>query len=81
MTIYRFYGILIYRKRETNPEEKKGNHKMRTYYIYNAETDETEYLGSVQAYSITDAELKASKELNTNCEIYALTTAPGEAWA
>lgn len=54
---------------------------MKTYYIYNAETDETEYLGSVQAYSITDAEIKASKELNTNCEVYALTTAPGEAWA
>ena len=29
LTIYRLYGILIYRKRETNPEEKKGNHKMK----------------------------------------------------
>jgi len=54
---------------------------MRTYYIYNAEVDHTEYLGEVKANSIIDAELKASKELNTKCEVYALTTAPKEAWA
>lgn len=54
---------------------------MKTYYIYNAEVDHTEYLGAVKANSITDAELKASKELGTACEVYALTTAPGEAWA
>ena len=54
---------------------------MKTYYIYNAEVDYTEYIGKVEAYSITDAELKASKELGTSCEVYALTTAPEEAWA
>lgn len=54
---------------------------MKTFYIYNAETDETEYLGTVQACSITDAERKAGKELGTTCEVYALTTAPGEAYA
>lgn len=64
------------RKRQTRKELN-----MRTYYIYNAEVDYTEYLGKVEAYSITDAELKAGKVLNTNCEVYALTTAPGKAWA
>ena len=47
-----------------------------TYYIYNAETDE--FLGKVTARSITDAELKAGAQLNTCCEVYALTTAPDE---
>jgi hypothetical protein len=54
---------------------------MRTYYIYNAEVDYTEYIGSIQATSIEAAEIKAGRELNTNCEVYALTTAPGQAWA
>lgn len=54
---------------------------MRTYYIYNAEVDYTEYIGSVQASSIEAAEIKAERELNTTCEVYALTTAPGQAWA
>ena len=54
---------------------------MKTYYIYNAEVDTTEYIGKVEANSITEAEIKAGKELNTTCEVYALTTAPGEAWA
>lgn len=49
---------------------------MKTYYIYNAETDE--YLGKVEAGSITAAELKAGAQLGTSCEVYALTTAPGE---
>lgn len=53
---------------------------MRTYYIYNAEVDHTEYIGKVEAASIIDAEIKAGKVLNTECEVYALTTAPGEAW-
>lgn len=54
---------------------------MKTYYIYNAEAENTEYIGKVEAYSITDAERRAYKELNAECEVYALTTAPGEAWA
>lgn len=58
-----------------------GRLVMRTYYIYNAEVDTTEYLGKVEAYSIVDAELKASKVLGTTCAVYALTTAPNEPWA
>lgn len=54
---------------------------MRTYYIYNADADTTEYIGQVQANSIIDAEIKASAELNTDCNVYALTTAPNEPWA
>lgn len=54
---------------------------MKTYYIYNADVDYTEYIGSVKAMSITDAEIKALKELNIDCNVYALTTAPNEAWA
>lgn len=53
----------------------------KTYYIYNAEVDTTEYLGSIEATSIIDAELKASALLNTTCEVYALTTGPDEPWA
>lgn len=53
---------------------------MRTYYIYNMESENEEYIGKVEAMSITEAERKAYRELNPGCEIYALTTAPGEAW-
>ena len=53
---------------------------MRTYYIYNMDADDEELVGTVEAMSIIDAELKAYRELNPNCEIYALTTAPGEPW-
>ena len=51
---------------------------MKTYYIYNADTENEEFLGTVIAGSITSAELKAGRELNTTCSVYALTTAPGE---
>lgn len=55
---------------------------MKTYYIYNADNyDEIEYIGKVEAMSITDAEIRAGRELNTTCNVYALTTAPNEAWA
>ena len=54
---------------------------MKTYYIYNADVDHTEYIGEVKANSITEAEIKAGKELKTECNVYALTTAPNEPWA
>ena len=62
-------------------QEKKGNENMKTYYIYNADVDYTEYIGEVKANSITEAEIKAGKELKTECNVYALTTAPNEPWA
>ena len=49
---------------------------MKKYYIYSAETDEK--IGEVTATSIIAAELKASKELNTTSDIYALTTDENE---
>lgn len=68
-------------KQQSGAKAPQKGDNMRTYYIYNAEVDYTEYLGSVKAFSITDAELKASTELGTTCEVYALTTAPNEAYA
>lgn len=53
---------------------------MKQYYIYDMETDE--YLGSVISNCIINAELKYVRENNVgSCDIYALTTAPGEPWA
>ena len=52
---------------------------MKTYYIYNEETNE--YIGQVRAYSIDTAEIKALKAFNLEIDVYALTTAPGETWA
>lgn len=54
---------------------------MKTYYIYNAEVDYTELIGTVQANSIEEAEIKAGRELHTTCNVYALTTAPDEPYA
>lgn len=61
---------------------KEGNKDMKTYYIYNADNyDEIEFVGTVEAMSINEAELKAYRTLNVDCNVYALTTAPGEDWA
>ena len=60
--------------------KKQEDKEMRTYHIYNAEVDEIEYIGCLQACSIIDAELKAYKVFDCKCEVYALTTAPGEPW-
>ena len=75
-SVYRY--ILIYRNRETQARKEQS---MRTYYIYNADVDETEYIGKVEATIIINAEIKAYRELKATCNVYALTTAPGEAWA
>ena len=53
---------------------------MKQYYIYDMQSGE--YLGSVIANSIENAELKYICEHNVGSyDIYALTTAPGEPWA
>lgn len=53
---------------------------MKKYYIYSTENDE--FLGEVEAESIDAAEMKYIQCANCySCEIYALSTAPGEAWA
>jgi len=53
---------------------------MKTYYIYNQYSDE--YIGELKADSILDAELKSFGIFGIGGEdIYALTTAPGEAFA
>lgn len=65
------------KEKHTENTVKEQRH-MRTYYIYNADTENEEFLGTVIAGSITSAELKAGRELNTTCSVYALTTAPGE---
>lgn len=55
---------------------------MKTYYIYNQDTDK--YIGELKADSILDAELKAWDTFNHTVgadDVYALTTAPEEAFA
>ena len=60
--------------------KKEGANNMKTYYIYKAEAEDDTYIGKVEAMDIIDAELRAYRELKPDCEIYALSTAPGEPW-
>lgn len=53
---------------------------MKTYYIYNQYTDE--YIGELKASSILDAEIKTWEIFGIGTDdVYALSTAPNEAFA
>lgn len=56
--------------------KEKGNSpkelKMKTYYIYDFQTDE--FICEVRAWSIVDAEIRACKELNKGSDdVYAFS--------
>lgn len=53
---------------------------MKIYYIYNQYTDE--YIGELKANSILDAELKSWEVFGIGADdVYALSTAPNEAFS
>lgn len=64
----RVYNVTIKIKKGASRKELK----MKTYYIYNFQTDE--FICEVRAWSIVDAEIRACKQLNIGSDdVYAFT--------
>lgn len=63
---------LYHKKQNCAIPKKKGKRKMKTYYIYDMQTNKE--IGEIRAFSIVDAEVKYCVQFNKGSEdIYALS--------